>query len=247
MIATTDARWQRFFAWNGILFAVFCALGLEVFMPQPPGFGVSAAATADYYQANYTGFLVGVTLCAIAMAFLLAWSLQLGLMLWQAGSSRIATVVAIVSLSASPILLSFDLTFFAVASYRAGQVNPDVTQALSDVAWIGSMLIWPQLGFSMLIVGILILQSRGHRAGFPAWLGWLSIACAAIEPFQAGIIFAKTGAFAPDAALTWYAAVLSWGAWIIALTVVMIRRLSARSSTIPTSHESAVAVGPKTV
>ncbi|MGV9840028.1 hypothetical protein ACWDUL_38340 [Nocardia niigatensis] len=224
-----DLGWQRFFTWNGLLFAVFCGVGLEVFMPQPPHFDISAVATADYYVAHSRGFLTGITLCGIAMAFLLAWSLQLGYMLWQADCARIATVVAIVSLAASPILLSFDLAFFAVAVYRAGEVNPDVTQAFSDVAWIGSMLIWPQLGFSMLLVGILILRQRGRAAVFPAWLGWLSIAVAVVEPGQAGIIFAKNGPFAPDAVLTWYAAVFTWGSWIVALTVVMLRRLPSQS------------------
>ena len=236
-------RWQRFFAWNGVLFAVSCLLGLEVFMPQPPSFDISPAATADYYVAHQTGFLIGVTLCGVAMAFLLAWSLQLGYMLWGAGSSRIGTIVAIVSLGASPILLSFDLTFFAIAVYRAGQVSPEVTQALSDVAWIGSMLIWPQLAFAMLLVGILILRSRGRDAMFPAWLGWLSIVVAAVEPFQAGIIFEKSGPFAPDAVLTWYAAVFTWGLWIVALTVVMIRRLSQRSGTARIARDDTVGTG----
>ncbi|MGW5514352.1 hypothetical protein [Nocardia africana] len=226
-----DRGWQRFFTWNGLLFAVFCGIGLEVFMPQPPQFDISAAATAEYYVVHRTGFLIGITLCSIAMAFLLAWSLQLGYKLWQADCSRIATIVAIVSLATTPILLSFDLAFFAVAVYRAGEASPDVTQAFSDVAWIGSMLIWPPLGFSMFLIGVLILRQRTQPAAFPMWLGWLSIVVAGVEPGQAGIIFEKSGPFAPNAISTWYAAVFTWGIWIIALTVVMVRRLPSRATT----------------
>ena len=75
------------------------------------------------------------------MAFLIAWSIQLGVLLWRRPElSRPAVVVAMMSLGSTPILLSFDLTFFAMAAYRAGDVDPEITQGFSDVAWIGSML-----------------------------------------------------------------------------------------------------------
>ncbi len=41
-----DHNWQKFFAWSGLIFVVLCGLGLEVFMPQPPHFDLSAADTA---------------------------------------------------------------------------------------------------------------------------------------------------------------------------------------------------------
>jgi hypothetical protein len=81
---TWDHKWQQFFALCGILFAVFCGLGLEVFMPQPPAFNISAAATAQYYATHQMGVMIGMTFCSIAMAFLLAWTIQLGVMLGSA-------------------------------------------------------------------------------------------------------------------------------------------------------------------
>lgn len=227
--AGEDVRWERFLVASGLLFAILCGLGLEVFSPQPPNFDASAATTAQYYVENRTGVLLQVTLCGIAMAFLLAWSIQLGAMLWrQAGTPRIGVVVAIVSLCASPILLGFDEIFFAMAAYRAGHISPEITQTLSDVAWIGSMIIWPQLCFAMAAVGVLIL--RGSSTVFPKWVGWLSIVAALIEPFQLGVVFTFSGAFGPRGWTSWYAAVFSWGAWIVALTFVMWRGLPSRRS-----------------
>lgn len=215
--------WERLFAWSGLIFAVLCLFGLEVLGPQPPSFSAPAVETSEFYVENRTRVLLLVTFCSISMAFLIAWSIQLGVMLWRRRElSRPAIVVAMMSLGSTPILLSFDLTFFAMAAYRAGDVDPEITQGFSDVAWIGSMLIWPPLTASMVIIGVLILQSDGP--GFiPRWLGWYSLWCAAAEPFQGLIIFFKEGAFGPRGVTTWYLAVPTWGFWIVALSIVMIR------------------------
>jgi hypothetical protein len=216
-------RWERTFAWSGLVFAVLCLLGLEVLGPQPPSFSASAAETGRFYVENRTRVLLLVTFCSVSMAFLIAWSIQLGVLLWRRPElSRPAVVVAMMSLGSTPILLSFDLTFFAMAAYRAGDVDPEITQGFSDVAWIGSMLIWPPLTASMVIIGVLILQADGP--GFiPRWMGWYSLWCAAAEPFQGLIIFFKDGAFGPRGITTWYLAVPTWGFWIVALSIVMIR------------------------
>lgn len=227
MRGTHDHGWQKYFAWSGFVFAAMCLFGLEVLGPQPPRFNISAEATDQWYADNATRILLLVTFCSISMAFLLAWSLQLGQMMWQSAElSRIAVIVAIVSLCSTPILLAFDLTFFAIAAYRAGDTDPHVTQALSDVAWIGSMLIWPPLAASMVIIGVLILQMSATPL-FPRWLGWYSLLTAAAEPFQGMIIWFDEGPFGPRGITTWYLAVPTWGFWILALTFYMTRALGA--------------------
>src|SRR5438270_9963873 len=113
MTTRFDHRWQRLFAASGFIFAVFTGLGLEAFWPQPPDFGSSAAATAHYYASHASGFRIGITLITIGMAFLLAWTIQYCHMLWKLsgasadGGSPVAIAVMVVSLAASPILLSF--------------------------------------------------------------------------------------------------------------------------------------------
>jgi hypothetical protein len=231
-----DHRWQRFFASCGFIFAVLTGAGLEGFWAQPPSFGLSARATAHYYVLPPHGFLIGITLITVGMAFLLAWTVQYGLTLWRLdaasedGGSRVVVLVAVVSLIASPILLSFDLAIFAVAAFRPGSTSPDVTRALSDIAWIASELIWPMLGAGMLLGGVIMLRTRHQPGGFPAWLGYYSLVAAAIEPLQIPIIFVKTGAFSASGAFAWYTTVFSWGIWALAIGAVMLRNLALASS-----------------
>lgn len=231
--AKAGSAWEKAFAWSGLVFAALCLFGLEVLGPQPPSFSASAAETSEFYVQNGTRVLLLVTFCSLSMAFLIAWTIQLGVMFARRPElSRPAIVVAMVSLLSTPVLLAFDLTFFALAAYRAGDISPEITQGFSDVAWIGSMLIWPPLTASMVMIGILILQ-LDRPAFIPRWLGWYSLWCAAAEPFQGLIIFFKHGPFGPRGITTWYLAVPTWGFWIVALSIVMVRVIaSPKGSTV---------------
>jgi hypothetical protein len=224
-----DHGWQRCFALNGLIFIVLCLIGLEVCWPQPPDFALSAEATARFYAAHRTGFLTGITLCEVAMAAYVTWTIQLGAMLWRLDNgSRVKAIAATACGLATPFLLAGDLAVFAVAAYRPTEINPDVTQTLSDIAWIGSELFWPILAAEMALIGVIMLASRGREGAFPVWLGWYTLVAALVEPFQAAIIFTKSGPLAPDGLLTWYAAVGTWGLWAAATSIAMYRQLGLR-------------------
>jgi hypothetical protein len=153
---------------------------------------------------------------------------QFGLMLWRLqGGSRAVTAVTIASLLSTPILLAFDLAIFSVAAFRPTHTNPDVTRALSDIAWIGSELIWPMLCAGMALSGVLILKTRGTAGAFPVYLGYFSLFDAVVELFQIPIIFVKSGAFAADGIFPWYSTITTWGVWAVSLSVAMLRMLGS--------------------
>ncbi|CQD18010.1 hypothetical protein BN1232_04085 [Mycobacterium lentiflavum] len=221
-----DFLWQRFFAACSLFFVIFTFVGLEVCWPQPPSFGLSAGQTAAYYVEHRTGFLIGVVMCSIGMAFLLAWTVQFCLMLWRLDAgARAITAVTVASLAASPILLSFDLAIFGVVAYRPSETNPDVTRALSDVAWLGSQHIWPMLTVGMALAGVLIIKTQGLSGSLPRWLGYFSLVVALCEFGQLPIFFFKTGPFSGNGAGAWYLATFTWGPWILAAGWAMYRVL----------------------
>jgi len=244
MSVRSDYRWQRFFAACSFLFAAFTFAGLELFWPQPPSFDLTARETAAFYVAHQSGFRIGITLCTIGMAFLLAWTVQFGLMLWRLeGGSHAVSAVTIASLIASPVLLSFDLAIFGIAAFRPADTSPDVTRALSDLAWISSQLIWPMLALGMTLSGLLIIRTQGKRDSLPAWLGYFGLVCAVAELGQAGIIFEKSGPFAGDGAFSWYLATFTWGPWCLAAGWVMYRVLQRQAAQLPVSVEGSVMAG----
>jgi hypothetical protein len=172
--------------------------------------------------------------CSVGMAFLLAWTIQFGLMLRRLeGGSGIVSAVTVFSLAASPVLLSFDLAIFAVAAFRPATTAPMVTQALSDVAWLSSQHIWPMLTVAMALSGWLILRTQGQPESLPRWLGWFGLLCALCEFGQIPIFFVKTGPFSGNGAAAWYLATFSWGPWILAAGIAMLQVLGRRPVTSP--------------
>lgn len=222
-----DLRWQQVFALSGVAGVFLCLLAWEVFWPQPPDFAMSGPQTAQFYASHQTGMLIGITLSAIGMPFLIAWTIQLGAMLRRLeGGSGLVAIVATVGTVSIPILLAFDCAVWAVAAYRPEATSPDVTRAFSDLGWISSMLIWPPLAAGMALTGVIIFRSRRTTGAFPAWAGWLSYLAAIAEPGQLPIIFNKSGPFAPNGAGSWYLAVFTWGPWIVLLSIQMFRMLA---------------------
>jgi hypothetical protein len=243
-----DYRWQQLFALSGLAGVVLCLLAWEVFWPQPPDFAMSGAQTAQYYASHQHGMLIGITLSAIGMPFLIAWTIQLGAMLrrLERGSGLVA-IVATVGTVSIPILLAFDCAVWAVAAYRPEVTNPDVTRAFSDLGWISSMLIWPPLAAGMALTGVIIFRTRRQVGAFPAWAGWLSYLAAIVEPGQAVIIFYKSGPFAPNGALSWYLAVFTWGPWIVFLSIQMARMLAQQHRIGSNNYEDAVGARPRMI
>lgn len=245
MTPREDLQWQRFFAACALPFVVFTFVGLQVFWPQPMSFALSAEQTAAFYVEHKTGFLLGVIACSIGMAFLLIWTIQLGLMLFRLeGNSRVVSLVTAVSLAASPILLSFDLAIFGVAAYRPDDVDPDITRMLSDIAWLGSQHIWPMLTVGMALTGVLILKTRDQPGAFPGWLGYFSLFVALGEFGQIGVFFFKTGPISGNGIAAWYLATFTWGAWILAAGWVMWRMLGQQS--VRADSPDPIPAGPPT-
>jgi hypothetical protein len=243
-----DYRWQQMFALSGLVGVVLCLLAWEVCWPQPPDFAMSGAQTAHYYASHQLGMLIGITLSAIGMPFLIAWTIQLGAMLRRLeGGSGLVAIIATVGTVSIPILLAFDVAVWAVAAYRPETTSPDVTRAMSDLGWISSMLIWPPLCAGMALTGVIIFRTRQKVGAFPAWAGWLSYLAAVVEPGQAVIIFNKTGPFAPNGALSWYAAVFTWGPWIVFLSIQMARMLAQQHRIGSNNYEAEVAARPRMI
>ena len=176
--------------------------------PVPTGVGgvLASATKLRHVRASdrailckpQTSMLIGITLSAIGMPFLIAWTIQLGAMLrrLEGGSGLVAIVATVGTVSIRSCWRSTSRS--GPSRIRPGPPAPYVTRAMSDLGWISSMLIWPPLAAGMALTGVIIFKSRREVGAFPAWARWLSYLAAIAEPGQAVIIFNKSGPFAPN-------------------------------------------------
>ena len=153
------------------LFVAFTFTGLEIFWPQPPSFALSAEQTAAYYVEHRTGFLVGVVMCSIGMAFLLAWTVQVCLMLWRLeGGSRAVTAVTVANALPAPSCCPSTWPYSELS--HSGRAEQARTSPARSAMWHGlahntSGPCWPP----MALAGILIVKTQGRSGSLPlAWL-----------------------------------------------------------------------------
>ncbi len=115
------------------------------------------------------------------------------------------------------------------ASFRPER-NPEITQALTDLAWIPFIMVFTTLMAQMVIVAAAVFLDP-DEAVFPRWIGYLS-AWAAVLLLPAVLIpFFKTGPFAWHGIFQfWLAATLFFG-WFAVMSVALIRAISREAET----------------
>jgi hypothetical protein len=112
------------------------------------------------------------------------------------GTPRLPSITLIGGVIGGSCLL-VGLAAEAVAAYRPQGVDPLITRALNDIFVLVGVAAIPAFTAFFAATAIVILRS----GAFPAWLGWLTVAAAVVQPLTFGALFTKTGAFAGDGAL----------------------------------------------
>ena len=117
------------------------------------------------------------------------------------------------------------------ASFRPER-NPEITQALTDLAWIPFIMVFTTLMAQMVIVAAAVFLDP-DEAVFPRWIGYLS-AWAAVLLLPAVLIpFFKTGPFAWHGIFQfWLAATLFFG-WFAVMSYAMVRAIKAEPAGRP--------------
>jgi hypothetical protein len=116
-----------------------------------------------------------------------------------------------------------------VASFRPER-NPEITQALNDLAWIPFIMVFTTLMAQMVIVAAAVFLDEAEEV-FPRWVGYVS-AWAAVLLIPAVLIpFFKEGPFAWHGIFQfWLAATLFFG-WFAVMSVALIRAISREAET----------------
>ncbi len=104
---------------------------------------------------------------------------------------------------------------FAAASYRPER-DPEVTQALNDLAWLPFVMNWPAATIQCLVIGFAIFGAV-HTV-WPRWLGYFNVWCGFI--FAAGglVVLFKDGVFAWNGLLAFWLVAVFFGVWFLVMS-----------------------------
>jgi hypothetical protein len=203
------------------------------------GAGITTSSTAeevvDLFANNHGALLAQSLLFVISTGFFVVFLAGLRSFLGRAeGGTGVLSAAAFgAGIVWCAISLAAQAVQVALAMTSVSEVPPGLVGTMSDLMFalltIGNVPLAVLLGAT----GVLSLQAKA----FPAWLGWLSLVAAATHLVVAFGIVVQTGPVAPGGAVT-YVAYPLMVAWVLATTIVMIRRIGN-----PTPAPEVVRVG----
>jgi hypothetical protein len=192
-----DDRYVEYGAATGILFVVLAIVGFAVVIPTPPDLNAPAQEWSSYFLGHHDAVRAGIVILAVALfAFIWFLGTLTSVLRIATGTPRLPSIVfagGILGIASLMIGLAAE----AVAAYRPQGVDPLITRALNDIFVLVGVAAIPAFVAFFAASALVILRT----GAFPAWLGWLLVVAAAVQPLTFGALFTKHGAFAGDGAL----------------------------------------------
>ena len=217
---------QRLFTWSGLVGVLVFFLGflLAGFIP-PPSPSLTPLAVAMHYAGHANGIRSGMVLTLISGMFVLTMVGVISAQLRRIPGISSAVVYAQISAGAvGSVFFFLGAVAFLTTAYRPDR-SLELTYVLNDFSWIMAVVTWPPACMQCLIIGVAVLGDPGTQPVFPRWVGFLNF-WVAIGFVPSGLLpFFKSGPFAWNGLLVFWLAGSVFGAWFIAMTVVLLKAI----------------------
>jgi hypothetical protein len=224
----SNDRYARYGAASGIVFLVLFVVGFVGFVvPSSPNADASGQEWASFFTDHQNRIQFGILLVGIGLFFFIWFlgSLRSAIAAAEGGTGRLATIAFGGGLVTAAFFL-IAITATATADYRPQEVDPNLTRALNDVAFVVGAPA--AAGVTALFAATAI---AGYRFGaLPTQAAGLSALAAVTQPLAYGAAFTDSGAFAPDGALGAFVPLLTFLIGIIAISVALMRQPAAAAA-----------------
>jgi hypothetical protein len=216
---------QRALAWCGpVMIALFIVgfWGISGFVP-PPSPHASTRQIAAMF-AHDTGLIrLGLWISTFAAALIVPWAVSVGSALRRTERGLAPLGHAQAALGA---LLAIEfivpLMLWQGAAFRPLS-DPHITQRFNDLAWLILVGVVSTAVVQAGMIGAAILADRRPDPIFPRWSGYFNLWCG-LAFVPAGLCpFFKHGAFAWNGLLTFWLGLVSFAAWMLVLTALVLR------------------------
>jgi drug/metabolite transporter (DMT)-like permease len=229
-----NLRTQRLAVWTGpltcLLFAVGL-IGLAQFVP-PPHTDASLDEVVSLYADHTERLRAGLVLMMIGAGFIASWGSAITTQLKRIeGAHSPMTWTNLACTAANVMVVTVPVMIMIAASFRPDR-NPEITQALNDLAWIMFVMVFPPVMVQELAIAAAVFAHPGQKV-FPRWVGYFNVWCALLLVPAVLLPFFKTGPFAWHGILEfWLAGVVFFG-WIVVMTVATIGAINRQAAQEP--------------
>jgi hypothetical protein len=217
-----DRRWEAVGALGGGVLFVALFFASSAVAGTPPKLDDGSGTILRYYKDHVDEIRIAGALGSAAVIPLLFWlaSLYRAIRRVERGEPRLA-LVAVLGTFLAGALFTVALALETATALRVDSVGPQNVRFF----FLLTTLIAAAASFG-LAAAVAAVSVAGLRGLLPAWLSWVGTVLAL------GWLVASLGSVSTNNALTnvWGIVFLVWLVWILAVSVVLHRRLRAPSS-----------------
>jgi hypothetical protein len=224
----SNDRYARYGAASGIVFLVLFIVGFLAFVvPSSPNADASGQEWASFYTDHQNRIQFGIFVVGVGLFFFIWFlgSLRSAIAAAEGGTGRLASIAYAGGLLTAAFFL-IAITVTAAAAYRPQEVDPNLTRALNDIAFVVGAPA--AAGVTALFAATAI---AGYRYGaLPAQIAGLSALAAVTQPLAYGVAFTDSGVFAPDGAFGLFVPLLTFVVGILAISGTLTRQPTAAAA-----------------
>lgn len=228
----TSTRVQLWCAWCGPAFIVVFFSGMLIadLLP-PPSPSWTAQETADFWRENQDMRLFGLALMMASTTFIGGFVCAITLQLRRIRGSAPANLAQLVG-GASGLLTVVLPTIFMISIAFRPERDPEITQALTDLALMPFIVNWPPVVLQAVGFGVAVLMGRDDRSPvLPRWLGYYSLWTAFLLLPGTILVFFKDGVWAWDGALSFWLVAALFGVWQLVVFVQVRKAILSAAAT----------------
>ena len=221
-----NARSVRMAIWVGLagMFLLFGSGYVLSGFVLPPSAGQTSAQIVTLYTEHQTRIRVGCFLMITGFSFVALWGCaQASLTRLLEGRSSVVAYTQVACISVVTVIVVFAPLIWALAAFRPGEIDPDVTRSINDLGWFLFLYPWPPLMIWLGVTGWAILGDRAEQPLFPRWAGYLSFWTALLSVPGGLISFFKTGPFSWNGLLAYWVPLGVFFVWVVGMSAVMLR------------------------
>jgi hypothetical protein len=195
-------------------------LGFARMLPTPSP-SLTPQELSDWLVDHRSGMLVGCMLMVAGCGLWGSWVAAISVWTFRTESRYpVLTFTQLISVAAGTTFFIFDTLFWGVAAFRAGEIDPEITQTLWDIGWFGFLftitvyIVWA-VAWSL---GVL-LNPPEHQV-FPRWAAYITFGSVMCWSPGLLIIFFKEGPFSYSGQLAMWLPISEFFIWLAIIDVL---------------------------
>jgi hypothetical protein len=223
----------KFCAWTGPLFTLWWLIGagpLGWFILPPMSAADSAAEVVTHYTDHLTAVRVGCIVLIFSSMIYCFFGMAITLYTRQAEGHRpVLFYIQVVSLACCEVVVMLIGFFWGAAAWRAGEINPEITQTLNDLGWLGVLFTGAPFAAYMLALAAAIFLDESKRPAFPRWVAYFNVFVSFWMFEAAGLLLFKTGPFSQNGLMVFYVPMVVFFVWILIMSRMTIKAINHES------------------